>query len=956
MRVKVCVVLVGISVLRLTQLGAQAPSNRWVDSVYSTMTLKEKIGQLFFLSVSGRATPDHIIDLQSQVKSVRPGGVLFTDGGPSGLVRINRILQNLSAVPMLTCIDVQKSLTGSVDSMVATPPPLLMSAVRHDSLNYEMAREAGRQFNEMGIDLAIGMSVRPQGPSLQYRELLSTFGYDEATSLNQADLVLSGLASRNVYTAILFPESLHPAFDSKPAPIDVAPLPSADSSLRHLQNIFQLQPPALYVPWSSSSKIQSKVFVSPFLRSRLGFDGLIIGDAGNFRASTGKLARGAAEDLAFYSGFDIILHPENLTSAVRLIQRRIRKEPKLQEQLDHAVRKILKIKHEAGLAVTKRLPPDHIIDRLNSPNARILRQRIYEGSVTLLSNSREALPVRTIDNMKLVSLSVGRVKENELNRVLRRHAPFELIEMQSLRDTSWIYQELDRPDLLVVSIFQQAPDSLGHFLRKLAMADRHRAVVVVNFGDPRALSSYPDLSTHLVGYTDDDETLAAVGQAILGAIPVDGLLPLPIEKTFGQGYGLTTPRLDRLAYATPEAAQMDASVLEGINRVAWEAIDNGATPGCHVLVARKGKVVFERSYGWQTYNKRILVNDETIYDLASVTKISATLQTIMFLHERGMVDLHKKASVYLPELKESNKKDFTLKDILTHQAGLWPFLPFWQQTIQDSLRLPLFYNQEGSDDYTLPVSQGLYATKAMKDSLWRWIVTARIRDKPLRTPHDYRYSDMGFYILQHLAEALLNQPIEDFLSKILYEPLGASTTGYLPLGRFPENRIAPTEDDRIFRKSLLTGYVHDQGAAMHGGIAGHAGLFSSAIDLAKLGQMWLQKGTYGGLRYFKPETIELFSSKQFYDSRRGLGWDKPPLSDWTGPTSLFSSPEAFGHTGFTGTCIWVDPQFELVYVFLSNRVHPDMNNNKLLAANIRSRIQDVIYESIFSFCQYAPTR
>jgi CubicO group peptidase (beta-lactamase class C family) len=392
---------------------------------------------------------------------------------------------------------------------------------------------------------------------------------------------------------------------------------------------------------------------------------------------------------------------------------------------------------------------------------------------------------------------------------------------------------------------------------------------------------------------------------------------------------------------------------EGIHRVAWEAINSGATPGCHVLVARHGRIVFERSYGWQTYSRRVPVNEETIYDLASVTKISATLQATMFMYERGLIDLHKKASVYLPELRESNKKDFTIKDILTHQAGLWPFLPFWSQTMEDSVWMPGFYNREGSDDYSLPVSQGLYASTSMKDSLWQWIVNARIREKPNRTPFDYRYSDMGFYILQHLAEAILNQPMEDFLAQNLYDPLGAVTTGFLPLKRFSEDRIAPTEDDKLFRKSLLTGYVHDQGAAMHGGIAGHAGLFSSAMDLAKLGQMWLNKGTYAGVRYFKPSTLEVFTQKQFSDSRRGLGWDKPPLSDWTGPTSLLSSPMTFGHTGFTGTCIWVDPEFDLVYVFLSNRVHPDMNNNKLLSANIRSRIQDVIYESIFSYCRYA---
>jgi beta-N-acetylhexosaminidase len=240
----------------------------------------------------------------------------------------------------------------------------------------------------------------------------------------------------------------------------------------------------------------------------------------------------------------------------------------------------------------------------------------------------------------------------------------------------------------------------------------------------------------------------------------------------------------------------------------------------------------------------------------------------------------------------------------------------------------------------------------MKDSLWQWIIKAKVREKPARTVFDYRYSDMGFYILQHLAEKLLNQPMQDFLDQNLYEPLGAYTLGYLPLTKFPATQIAPTEDDKLFRKKLLTGYVHDQGAAMHGNIAGHAGLFGDANDLAKLGQMLLQRGNYGGQQFYKPETVDYFIGKQYETSRRGLGWDKPTVSDWAGPTTLYASPKTFGHTGFTGTCIWVDPEFNLVFVYLSNRVYPDMTNNKLLNANIRPRIQEVIYKAMFNYRQY----
>jgi CubicO group peptidase (beta-lactamase class C family) len=321
------------------------------------------------------------------------------------------------------------------------------------------------------------------------------------------------------------------------------------------------------------------------------------------------------------------------------------------------------------------------------------------------------------------------------------------------------------------------------------------------------------------------------------------------------------------------------------------------------------------------------------------------------MYEKGLIDINKKASVYLPELKGSNKEDFVIKDILTHQAGLWPYLPFWSETVKDSTASKKYYGHEASDEFPFPVSENLFASKSMKDSLWQWIIKAKIREKPARSVYDYRYSDMGFYIMQHLAEKMLGQPIEDFLQKNIYQPLGASTLGYLPLRKFPPTQIAPTEKDTLFRKSLLVGYVHDQGAAMHGGIAGHAGLFSDANDLAKLGQMWLNQGSYGGIQFFKSETINLFTAKQYEDSRRGLGWDKPIINDWNSPVSWYASAKTFGHTGFTGTCIWVDPEFNLVYVFLSNRVNPDMNNTKILNANIRPRIQEVIYQSIFTYCK-----
>ena len=290
-----------------------------------------------------------------------------------------------------------------------------------------------------------------------------------------------------------------------------------------------------------------------------------------------------------------------------------------------------------------------------------------------------------------------------------------------------------------------------------------------------------------------------------------------------------------------------------------------------------------------------------------------------------------------------------IRDILTHQAGLWPYLPFWKETVKDSLIIGNYYSNHPELNFQYQISGGLYGSQVVQDSVWQWVKASKIRKKTPRTPYDYKYSDMGYYLLQKLIEGFLNQPMEEFLQQNFYDPMGLNTLSYLPLCRYPLSRIAPTELDNYFRNTLVYGVVHDQGAALFGGVAGHAGLFSNALDLAKLMQMHLQDGTYGGVRYFQPGTIEKFTKKQYDNNRRGLGWDKPLQSEWFGPTSEYASPGTFGHTGFTGTAVWADPEFDLIFVFLSNRIHPNADNRKLIKNNIRTRIQDIIYESIWSY-------
>ncbi len=651
----------------------------------------------------------------------------------------------------------------------------------------------------------------------------------------------------------------------------------------------------------------------------------------------------------------LLIEPEHIDVAIKVISRKTKKDKVLANQLDQFVKKILFSKYDVGLTAKKLINTDNLFKRLHEPEERLLMEQLAEAAITVVKDKSAIVPIQKLDSLNFASISIGDDRHNTFTHYLSKYADIHHFSMKSENDTTGILAQLKSKEMIIVGLFPSSLPWIKNMAGMINALSLTHQVVVCDFGNSKQLSLFENVQVLIAGYSDGPSIQKATAEIIFGGMGARGKLPFAISDSLLAGTSIKTKSTGRFTYAVPEEAGMDSFILEKIEPIANEAIAIGATPGCHVLVARNGKIIYEKSFGWLTYEKKIPVTDQTIYDLASVTKVSATLQGVMYLQEKGLIDINKKASVYLPELKKSNKEDFIIKDIITHQAGLWPFLPFWAETVKDSSLFKKYYSHSTSAEYPFPVADNLFAAKFMKDSLWHWIIKAKVREKPYRSVFDYRYSDMGFYIMQHLNEKLLGQPQEEFLQSKIYKPLGATTTGYLPLRKFPADQIAPTEKDTLFRKSLLIGYVHDQGAAMHGGIAGHAGLFSDANDLAKLGQMWLNKGTYGGIQYFKPETIELFTAKQYENSRRGLGWDKSVINDPNGPTTMYASSKTFGHTGFTGTCIWIDPEFNLVYVFLSNRVNPDMNNTKLLSANIRPRIQEVIYQSIFDYCKKHPS-
>ncbi len=941
---------------------AQNRKVQWVDSIYSSLTIPDKIGQLFMLPLSTKANESEKELFIEQVKKYKPGSVLITQGTPYSLALLTNKLQSKSKVPLLFAMNAEWGLGQTLDSTIRFPKPLQLGAILNDSLLFQLGQEIGLQMNTMGMHMNLAPNADIDISDDLYPSTLRYFSDNKIRVTKKSIQFMKGLKSTGVLAITKHlanqKKDHHIAIKDSSAIFNLNQIDTVrfypyqklmeagiDGVITsHLDFVLAGKKKAVPVPIS-------ELFLSEVIKNQLPYQGLTLAEVPYLKRLSRKSRKGETEKLAFIVGNDILIHPSNLSTSIRKISKAIKKDKKLEDQLGTSVKKILGAKFDAGLNTKKSIDTDNLWRKLNSSKSLLLQNAVTQAAITAVKNSSNLIPLSSLENKKFASLSIGKAEANEFNHYLSKYANFQKISVNVLKDTTHLDSKLKEVDVIVIALYPSAKGILLQMARIIKKISTQHQVIICAFGDPEDLIFFEDHPTLLAIYADDDLSQKNAAQIIFGGLPSHGVLPLTIAGSLVEGQGFETKKLDRLSYSIPEEAGMDSKTLEKIKVIMRESIDINATPGCQVLIAKDGKVIFEHSEGWFTYEKKNAVTDETIYDLASITKVTATLQTIMFMQERGLIDINKKVSFYLPELKASNKKDFIIKDILTHQAGLWPFLPFWSQTVTDSSLRKEYYNTVQNEDYPFPVADDLFAAKSMKDSLWNWIINAKVREKPARTVYDYRYSDMGFYILQHLAEKILNQPIEEFLEQNIYEPIGAYTMGYLPRNKFPASQIAPTEDDKLFRKKLLTGYVHDQGAAMHGGIAGHAGLFSSANDLAKLGQMWLRKGAYGGHSYFKPQTLTLFTEKQYENSRRGLGWDKPVPSDPAGPTSIYASSKTFGHTGFTGTCIWVDPEFNLVYVFLSNRVYPDMNNNKILNANIRPRIQDVIYQSIFNHCQ-----
>ncbi|MEM9528311.1 MAG: serine hydrolase, partial [Bacteroidota bacterium] len=474
--------------------------------------------------------------------------------------------------------------------------------------------------------------------------------------------------------------------------------------------------------------------------------------------------------------------------------------------------------------------------------------------------------------------------------------------------------------------------------------DAKARLVVTVFGNPYSLSGLDAFGSVLMAYSRDEVAQDAAAQALFGANKISGRLPITASPASHFNAGLETSAAFRMGYAEPEGVGIDGNKLAAkVDVLAREAMAKKAAPGMVVLVARNGKIVYEKGFGHHTYNRKRKVHESDLYDLASITKVAATTISIMKLVEEGKLNLDTPISNYLPGLENSAVEFLTLRPMLAHRAGLRSWIPFYAETITPNGNpSSQWYRRQPTGDFVIPVSDQLYMHREYVDSMWH-----KLYHNELPNEGQYRYSDLGFYLMAKIVDQVSGLTVDEYAARNFYRPMGLATLTFNPLRQFSKRRIPPTEQDRYFRQHLVHGTVHDMGAAMLGGVSGHAGLFGSARDVATIFQMLLQEGNYGGRQYLKPETVRLFTQRYPNETRRGLGFDMKQLNENRRMNlSPYSSEQAFGHLGFTGTAVWADPVEDLVFVVLSNRTYPNMNNNLFGRLDTRLRLHSACYESL----------
>lgn len=951
-----------ISQISLAQKSSRTPQSVWVDSVYNQMSFDERVGQLFMVAAYSNKDTVHTNAIDKLINDYKIGGLIFFQGGPYRQAKLTNQYQAKSKLPLFIGIDAEWGLAMRLDSVNRFPWNMTLGAIQDNRLVERVGEEYGKQSKRLGIQFnfapVLDINTNPKNPIIGNR----SFGEDKFNVTDKALALMKGIQREGIFaTGKHFPGHGATETDShyslplvsftKERIDDVEFYPYkklfkeglASVMVAHL-NVPSLEPRENY-PSSISYNI-----VTNILQKELGFEGLIFTDALNMKGASNFKQSGEIDLEAFLAGNDILLFAENVPVALEKICVAYQDTIVTEDRLAHSVKKILNFKYKAGLDQYKPIDTLNLAKDINPSINNALQYELYENAITVLKNEEEILPIDDLENEKIAYVKLGDDSNTAFLSTLQQYT--EVTEVADDNIDTLLIKLKDYTKVIVG--FHKADgawkkhDFKPEELSKLDSLAKYKKVILDVFAKPYSLlpiMNFDNIGGLIVSYQNTDVSQNVSAQLIFGAIESKGKLPVSINNSFAVNYGLTTKKLNVLGFTAPENVGMNPDILSQIDKITQKAIDNKMTPGVQVLVARKGKVIYQKSFGYHTYDTTLKVRNTDIYDVASLTKMIATLPNVMQLFDHNKITLETKLGKMLPVFSHTDKKNITFKDLLSHYARFQAWIPFYKETLdKDKKPSERYYRRTADSEFSIQVADSLFIRNDYHDTIMKAIAKSKLFPKK-----EYKYSDFTFIILKEYLEKTTHKTIDVLSFENFFKPLGMNNTLYNPLQKFPLDKIPPTEIDTYFRYQNIQGYVHDMEAAMEGGVAGHAGIFSNSIDVAKMMQMYLQKGNYGGKAYFSDKTFDVFNTCHFCaeGNRRGLGLDKPQLPGTSGPTCGCASMLSFGHTGFTGTMAWADPEQEIVYVFLSNRTYPDSNAvNKLSKENIREDIQKVIYEAI----------
>ena len=935
---------------------------KWVDSIYNNLTLDEKIGQLFFVQATSN-NKNNSEKILNNIKNFKIGGLIFSTGHPSIQANLTNKYQNASKTPLMISMDAEWGVGMRLDSVPKFPWNMSLGAIKNDLLIEKIGSEIGYQFKRLGIHMnfapVIDINTNPKNPIIGNR----SYGENKINVSEKGISFTKGIQSNNVLaTAKHFPGHGDTSKDShltlptinfdekRIKKVELYPFKKLIEDGLSAVMIAHLNVPSLEKENMLPSTL-SKNIIEKTLIKELNFNGLIITDALEMKGVS-EFTKKNVDLMAFLAGNDILLMSSDISKGIKSIKKSIKKGKISEQRLARSVKKILKAKYKVGLNSYKSIETTNLIDDLNSISVTNLINKSIESIPTLIKNKSNVIPVK-LDTESILNIQFGNSDGVIFNDYLNKFKKIKSIKASNI-NTNDLNSLLANHKLIIVSFHMKSDTPWENMNKKfsdneqdiLKLIDEHDNKILASFTNPYTLSllNLKSYNSVIVGFQNNYEFQKTIAQQIFGAKEIKGNLPVSINETYKEGTGIILKNLNILSYADPEMVGVDRKKLNKIDSLVNYAIQNEMTPGAQILVAKNSKIIYDKSFGRLRYNENLKTNSETIYDLASLTKILVTTPIIMNLVDKNIIGLETKLKEIIPRYEKSNKSEISVKELLSGHAALQAWIPFYKLTLDEKNRpSSKYYSFSRNRTNSVKVSPDLYLRTDYIDTI------RNIIEKSDLLKNKYKYSDLSYLIIQEFIENHYNQNLDQIIHELMFRKLGIELT-YNPTLKYSTKNIAPTELDEYFRYKEINGYVHDMAAAMLGGVSTHAGLFGNAINVAKVMQLYIQNGNYGNQQILNPETINLFNNCYYCDedNRRGVGFDKPQLED-DGPTCGCISMNSFGHSGWTGTFAWADPDQEIIYVFLSNRSYPtgeSAGKSKLVKENIRSKIQEIIYNSI----------